>query len=587
MKTHDELVIKICGSAGDGSISATEILNRAASLMGYHIMNFDSYPAEIRGFGKSCGHTRICRDAVLTPGSKADCLVSLNDQHAITELEHLSRNCVIIYDSKPPDYLEEDQAIAGFIEPGMIGYGVPLRELSTMAVKSSRSRNIVALGIISGIFNMAPGCFEQALLMRFARKPKELKEVNLEAFRLGYQFAREKLVKADPIDFANQQLQTDSSRIIISGNAAAARACLDAKITLYAGYPITPATKIMEILAKELPRQGGSVIQTEDEISAIGHITGAGFAGKRAVTATSGPGMCLMTEMLNLAVMAEIPLVLINSQRGGPSTGLPTKTEQSDLNLAVLGASGDSPRPVLAPGTVEECYTVIRAAFDIAEQFQTPVIVLLDFFLSNRLEDAAVTSAPVDWLNAITTPEPETPYLRFKITPNGISPRTVPGMKNGLHTITGLEHDERGRPNYEMDNHRKMTEKRYAKMTLLKSCWKTPIPTAQGPVDAGLIAWGSTRGAAMEALAMLKARNINAAGWFPVLLNPLNTDSLTTFSNQCQRLYVAEMNHTGQFAAMVEAAVKRDVHRITGLYAKPMPPEDIASAIWGGPLDEK
>jgi len=280
-------------------------------------MNFDSYPAEIRGFGKSLGHTKISHEPVLTPGNKVDCLVSLNDVHSITELNSLKEHGTVIYDSKPPDYVEEDCAIAGFIDPGWTGCGVPLRELSTMAVKSARSRNIVALGAIAGLFDLSPNAFIEAISIRFAKKPKELREINAHAFMLGFEYVTKEFTQPRRIESETLGFLEDRDISIISGNEAAARGCLDAGIRLYSGYPITPATKIMEILAKELPKIGGQVVQTEDEISAIGHAIGAGFAGKRAVTATSGPGLCLMIENINLAVMGEIPVVIINSQRGG------------------------------------------------------------------------------------------------------------------------------------------------------------------------------------------------------------------------------------------------------------------------------
>jgi 2-oxoglutarate/2-oxoacid ferredoxin oxidoreductase subunit alpha len=580
-----DVVFKICGSAGDGSISAVEILNRAVASIGYRIMNFDSYPAEIRGFGKSLGYTRIGREKPLTPGTKTDCLIALNDPHAITELSSLSDRSVIIYDSKPTSFHEEDQAIAGFIEPGMIGYGVPLRELSTKAVKSGRSRNIVSLGVVAGLFGFPPDCFEDAINRRFALKDSAVRKSNIDAFRIGYEYAGENLKKEDSIDFGRKTYPHSENISIISGNEAAALACIDAEVRLYAGYPITPATKILEILAKKLPAAGGLVVQTEDEISAIGHVIGAGFAGKRAITATSGPGLCLMTEIFNLAVMAEIPAVVINSQRGGPSTGLPTKTEQADLNLAVFGGSGDSPRPVLAPANVEECYILTKKAFEIAEAFQTPVIVLLDFFLSNRIEDIDTEDFRNDPFGkfsvSMAEPGPD-PYQRFKLTESGISPRAVPGMEGCFHAVTGLEHSENGMPSYEMQNHRDMTAKRHRKLDTLLTHWQTP--EAYGPdgdLDVGIIAWGSTTGAAMEAIQTLSDKGVKAGGWFPRLMWPLQSGVINAFSDRCKTLYVAEMNFSGQYAGMLAGTLSRSFTKICGVYSEPMPSEDIVSTVMG------
>ncbi|MBN1551367.1 2-oxoacid:acceptor oxidoreductase subunit alpha [bacterium] len=583
IQAADDIVIKICGSAGDGSISAVEILNRAAALMGYHIMNFDAYPAEIRGFGKSVGHTRISRSVLLTTGKYTDCLVALDDVHAITELSTMSKRGVLIYDSKPPQYHQEDQAVAGFIEPGMIGYGIPLRELSTIAVRSSRSRNIVALGVLAALLHLQAEYFETAIRKRFSAKPETVIDNNINAFRLGFDYTLQNVNKYDELDFQHHVYSSNRDSIIMSGNEAAARACLDADLRLYAGYPITPATRIMEILAKELPLKGGFVVQTEDEISAAGHVVGAGFAGARSLTATSGPGICLMSEMINLAVMAEIPSVFIDSQRGGPSTGLPTKTEQSDFNIAAFGGSGDSPRPVLAPTSVPECYLLTRIAFDLAECYQTPVIILMDFFLSNRFEDIDLNQLNSNVFGRFTpqtAPLKDQPYLRFEVTDTGISPRAIPGMENMFHTVTGLEHDERGFPNYGKANHLKMTAKRHKKMeTLVRDWQETGTFGPEGQLDVGFISWGSSVGAVMEAISLLNDQNIHSGGFFPRLLSPLQTSHLEVFSRRCKRIIVVEMNYTGQYANYLQVAISKRMERFTRVDAEPISSEDIVNWI--------
>lgn len=582
MNQSDSLVIKICGSAGDGAISAVEILNRACAMMGFHIMNFDSYPAEIRGFGKSVGHTRISRAPVSTPGRYAECLVSLHDLHAITELDRIRTDAVIMYDSRPPVYLEEDTAIAGFIEPGMHGYGVPLRDLSTQVVKSSRSRNIVALGALAAIYNLSLDAFIEAMNIRFARKPQALRDINEKALRAGFDYIQNAKERPVHRDMQAQTWDTGDVRII-NGNEAVARAALDAGLALYAGYPITPATKIMETLAKHLPKQKGTVVQTEDEIAAAGHVIGAGYAGKRAMTATSGPGLCLMTEIINLAVEAEIPGLFVDSMRGGPSTGLPTKTEQSDLNLALYGGSGDSPRPVIAPADVRECYSMTRRAFEVAEAFQTPVILLIDFFLSNRFEDLppdVFSTFKAGMFKPVVAEPSDTPYARYKATENGISPVSHPGMKGLQHAITGLEHDARGFPNYDGDNHRIMTRKRLRKFETLRSAF--PVPETTGPegrLDVGIIAWGSTIGSAREAMTDPALADARLGGFFPRLLYPLQMDPLIAFARRCRSLVVVEMNAGGQFANCVEQALQRNVSRLAEVPAEPIPVEQIISHI--------
>lgn len=581
-----DVTIEICGSAGDGSIAAGQMLNLAMTFIGYHVMNFDSYPAEIRGFGKSVAHTRVSGSRLHMTGNSVDCLVALDDPHSITSLDSLAENGVIIYDSKPMDYLEEDQAIAGFVEPGMVGYGVPLRELSTRATRSARSRNIVALGALAGIFRIPVEAFHHAIRRRFLGKKASLVQANIDAFDLGFRYGTEEIIKADGIDFGFRGNGRKENVEITSGNAAVARACIDAGLRLYAGYPITPATRILEILARQLPAKGGVVIQTEDEISAIGHVIGSGFAGHRAATATAGPGFSLMVEFLNLAVMSEVPLVVIDSQRGGPSTGLPTKTEQADLNLAVFGGSGDSPRPVIAPARVEECYELVLKSFEVAEAFQTPVIVLLDFFLSNRMEDVVwgrVDPARFGVYKARKARRKKgEAYRRYAFTETGVSPRAVPGMEGFFYTATGLEHDETGLPNYSPRVHQEMTHKRHAKLDALGRQWPAPETVGhRGKLDIGIVSWGSMVGSAMEAIEELAGMGIRAGGLFPRLMWPVNERALKAFSARSRRLITVEMNHTGQYASIVERVVKEDVFRLCRVHGAPLPSSEIVASVLG------
>ena len=242
------------------------------------------------------------------------------------------------------------------------------------------------LGYLAGLLGLARDAFHQTIEEKFKTKAKTVARQNLKAFDAGYDLAQ-RVFRLDTVAIKPpRRTKSRGDAVMMTGNGAVVRAFLDAGIETYFGYPITPATSIMERLTVEMPKAGGRVLQTEDEISAIAATIGAGYAGARAATATSGPGLALMAEMLGLGVMAEVPSVIVVSQRGGPSTGLPTKTEQSDLNMAVFGGAGDAQRIVLAPTNVEGCYKCAGKAFEIAEKFQTPVIVLLDLYLSNRYE---------------------------------------------------------------------------------------------------------------------------------------------------------------------------------------------------------
>jgi 2-oxoglutarate ferredoxin oxidoreductase subunit alpha len=334
-----------------------------------------------------------------------------------------------------------------------------------------------------------------------------------------------------------------------------------------------------------MPQRGARVLQTEDEISAIAAAIGAGYTGARTATATSGPGLALMTEMLGLGVIAEVPVVIFVSQRGGPSTGMPTKTEQSDLNLAVYGAAGDAQRIVIAPTNVEGCYRCAGKAFEMAERYQTPVIVLLDLYLSNRYEAVELPAqnpfAP-DCNKPVSKPEPDTPYRRFALTEDSISPRAVPGQPGCQHVITGLEHNELGRPSDQPEIHSLMSRKRHQK---LEAALAHPDLTIgkrfgdEGAIDVGILGWGSTFGEILEAMMAAQAEGIRCAAMKVVMLSPLPAAAVAAFLDDCREVLVPEVNYEGQFANLVSGALGRPLTRLNRVTGTPMGVEDILSEI--------
>ena len=289
-----------------------------------------------------------------------------------------------------------------------------------------------------------------------------------------------------------------------------AAAAIFAGCTFFGGYPITPSTEIMQFLDREIWKYGGTVLQAEDEIAGIGAVVGASFAGKKAMTATSGPGMSLKTEMLGLASIAELPLVCVNVQRGGPSTGMPTKAEQSDLFQAAFSAHGDCLRPVLAPTSVGDMFGVTVEAFNLAEYYQTPVIVLSDQEIAQRKETVdPIDTTKFQLLERRRPTGPElTNYARFKLTESGISPISHPGLPGGNYLAAGIEHNELGRPTASGEMHARMNEKRFRKFNPLKN--RRDLFTVEGDPDApiGMVSWGSVAGVAREALRLAQAEGL-------------------------------------------------------------------------------
>jgi 2-oxoglutarate ferredoxin oxidoreductase subunit alpha len=580
MNTTD-IQIVICGLAGDGTIAAGDILKRAMARAGYKIISFDIYPAEIRGFGKCVARVRITTEQVYSLKPQCEILVSLDDSQAIEHVAEVRDFGAIVYEGNPISRVPEGGHITAHIKPGQLPYALSQRQISEQTTGVGRCRNIVSLGFVAGLWDLPAEHFHEIITAKFARKGTALAESNLLAFDAGFEVGAGTF-KLDDVALGPPTHAAEGADVkMMTGNGAVVRACLDVGLDAFFGYPITPATPIMERLFVEMPKVGAVALQTEDEISAIGATLGAGYAGSRAATATSGPGLALMTEMLGLGVMAEVPAVVFACQRGGPATGLPTKTEQSDLNLAVHGGAGDAQRIVLAPTNVEGCYQCAGKAFELAEKFQTPVIVLLDLYLCNRYETVVPPKENPFEPNAsagTSTLSKNEPYCRYAATEAFVSPRVLPGHEGGMHTITGLEHDEFGHPSDQSAVHMAMSAKRHQKLAAALD--RSDLNHFkrfgdEGPVDVGILGWGSTFGECLEAMLSAQAEGIRCAAMKVVMLSPLPIGPIGDFLADCKEVLVPELNYEGQFANLVVAAVGRPVTRLNRVTGAPMEIEEI------------
>jgi 2-oxoglutarate ferredoxin oxidoreductase subunit alpha len=570
-----DITIEICGMSGDGTIAAGGLLNAAVSEAGFSVLAFDSYPAEIRGFGRCVTHSRIGEEEMLALREKAHVLISLDDEQSRSRIPFLEKGAAVIFDNQPPSYVGEGHAIPAHVEPDTNLFGIPFGDLAAEASGSTRGRNLTALGGFAAVFGLPPEIFRGVIEKKFVPKGEKVLKANIKSFDAGYEFALEtfegRLIKS----LIPPKIKEGTEKVLLSGNVAIAQAALDANLKLYFGYPITPATPILEYLAKALPEKGGTVLQMEDEISSIGAVLGAFYAGKRALTATSGPGFALMTELITHGIMAEIPAVIIDAQRGGPATGLPTKTEQSDLHAAVFGGPGDSPRIVIAPTNVTECYEYTVKSFQLAEKYQTPVIVLTDFFLDNRVENVPMPHASEEALkdgNIYPDPSTEGPYRRFELTESGISPRAIPGMEDFMFTTTGLEHTEAGVPNYTPENHMRLSDKRHRKIQ--GALEDLPVPkefSNGGPLDVGVISWGSTFGSALEAVIEGQEKGMKVGALKITSLFPYHAGIIRGFMDRCRDILIPELNHQGQLANLIGHLHRKDVVRINLVTGKPIP----------------
>jgi 2-oxoglutarate ferredoxin oxidoreductase subunit alpha len=571
---NTDLVIGMAGAGGDGIVSAGESLLTAAALIGYHGVLTKSFGPQIRG-GESSFRLRMSTRKVLNAGGALDLAVALNWEDFLkfgAELPVGDRTTVI-YDSNTN--VAPDEIPLRRVKPAEI-LAVPIEQMARDSGGGERAKNTVVLGLMSGWVGIGRNEVIAGIQKRLAKKGTEIVDRAVAAFQAGLEYAEQHPLGTNRVMSAPEG---SVSKYVVDGNDLCAAAAIVAGCTFFGGYPITPSSEIMHFFGREIWKYGGTMLQAEDEIAGIGAVIGASFAGKKAMTATSGPGMSLKTEMLGLASIAELPLVCINVQRGGPSTGIPTKGEQSDLFQAAFSAHGDVIRPVLAPISAEDVFDVTIEAFNLAEQYQTPVIILSDQEVGQRKETAEpIDPARVAIIERLAPTEQDLEhYTRFRFTESGISPISHPGMKGGNYLASGIEHNEQGAPTANGEMHSRMNEKRLRKFDPLKL--RRDLFVVEGDADAGvgLISWGSVAGAAIEAFQLATAEGLNVKLLVPRLLYPVAEEVYSEFFGTITRGVVVEQNHLGQLHRLLRmfVDVPRGVETLAKSGSNPITPDEI------------
>lgn len=551
----NDMVIRIGGESGEGIVTIGEVFVRIAAFSGLEVYTFRTFPAEILG-GHVTFQARISDQPVLSQGDDFDVLIALNQEGYDNHIDELKPGGVVLYDSATttPAKRTEDHLL----------YALPVDDLAR-SISFMRGRNLVMIGAMVQLFGLSLDKAKQMVHRRLGRF-KDVLPKNLEALGSGYKYAQEHFTQRPPV-YLEPPAGEVKEGLVMTGNQALALGAIAAGCRVYAGYPITPATDIMEYLAKELPKVGGVVVQAEDEISAINMAIGASFAGARAMTATSGPGLSLMIEALGLSSMTEVPVVVIDVQRAGPATGMPTKTAQGDLYLAFYAGNDEPPRFVIAPSSVEDCFYQMINAFNLAERYQMPVIVLSDQALAPRVE-----TCPPFRLDEIELLDRELPdldrdgdYMRYRVTETGVSPMAIPGMKGGYYTAEGLEHNQKGNPNYTPQIHKTMTEKRWRKVDTARqqlALWANVVEE-WGDEDAAIaiMGWGSSLGPVKEAMKRAQAAGYRVAALFPKVLFPMPDLRIRRFMRGRRVIIIPELNHLGQFARVVQHRYSRELIR--------------------------
>ena len=568
----NQLSWKVGGQQGEGIESTGEIFSIALNRLGYYLYGYRHFSSRIKG-GHTNNKIRVSTTEVRSISDDLDILVAFDQETIDVNYKELHDKGIIIADSKiNPKKPERLKASL---------YAVPFTEIAT-DLGTSLMKNMVAVGATCAVLNLNINVFEVVVQEIFGRKGQQVVAKNMEAIQAGYDYLKNQLTENSKL--MELEKADGQKRLFMIGNDAIALGAIAGGCRFMAAYPITPASEIMEYLIKKLPALGGAVIQTEDEIAAATMAIGANYGGVRAITASAGPGLSLKMEAIGLSGMTETPLVIVDTQRGGPSTGLPTKQEQSDLMAMIYGTHGEIPKIVLAPSTVQEAFYDTAEAFNLAEEYQCPVIILSDLQLSlgkQTVEPLEFDKVEIRRGKLITEDLPEIEnkgyFKRYEVTEDGVSPRVIPGVKNGIHHVTGVEHDETGKPSESAVNRNLQMDKRFRKVEKIK--FDTPVykNAPHEEADLLIVGFNSTRGAIEEAMVRLEKDGMKVNHAHIRLIHPFPTDELLPLVRSAKKIAVVENNATGQLANIIKMNVgyNEKINKILKYDGNPFLPHEV------------
>ncbi|MDT4012583.1 MULTISPECIES: 2-oxoacid:acceptor oxidoreductase subunit alpha [Staphylococcus] len=546
---------KVGGQQGEGIESTGEIFATAMNREGYYLYGYRHFSSRIKG-GHTNNKIRVSTTPVHAISDDLDILIAF-DQETI-ELNHheMRDDSVIIVDAKAKPSRPENCKAQLIVLP----FTDIAKELGTKLMK-----NMVAIGATCAIMDLDIKSFESLIANTFGKKGENIVDMNVQALHAGYEAMKEEMTDLKG-DYHLEASQSEPHLYMI-GNDAIGLGAISAGSKFMAAYPITPASEIMEYMIENLPKVNGAVIQTEDEIAAATMAIGANYAGVRAFTASAGPGLSLMMESIGLSGMTETPLVIVNTQRGGPSTGLPTKEEQSDLMQMIYGTHGDIPKIVVAPTDAEDSFYLTVEAFNLAEEYQCPVIILSDLQLAlgkqtvEQLDFSRVEIKRGELLQSdIERDEDDKSYFkRYALTASGVSPRPIPGVKGGIHHVTGVEHSPEGKPSESAQNRQEQMDKRMRKTE--KLLINEPVIDDQPYDEADILYIGfiSTKGAIQEGKARLEDEGIKVNHLQIKQLHPFPKQIVQEAVDKAKKVVVVEHNYQGQLANILKMNV--NVHQ--------------------------
>ncbi|HZM33703.1 MAG TPA: 2-oxoacid:acceptor oxidoreductase subunit alpha [Burkholderiales bacterium] len=554
---HNSVSVALAGSGGAGVMTAGNMLLEAAAGAGYYGLMTRTSGPQIRG-GEAAAMVRVSTFPTDAQDDRFDVLAAidwLNVQRFSAELP-LGAGSIVIGDpaqGEPPDV---------FLRSGARHAPVPLKKLA--AEVEGGWPNMVALGLLAGMIGLDWAPLDTAI----RKSMKKGLEAGLAAARIG--FSQAPSLPNFPLD--NPGLKT--ARWLITGNEAAGYGALRGGVRFVAAYPITPATELLEWLSPALAKVGGTLVQAEDELASINMALGASFGGVPSLTATSGPGLSLMIESLGLGVAAEVPVVVVDVMRTGPSTGIATKSEQADLNLALYGLHGDAPHIVVAPNSLADCVAATEWAVGLAESLQVPAIVLSDQYFGQARAVVDVPSSKPTGLRRLVCEAPGEGYKRYALAPSGISPMAIPGTPGAAYVADGLEHNERGTPSSQAGDHLAQMDKRARKLAALDpgDRWAS----VEGEGETAVLTFGSCTGPVREALVGKSVKLVSLR-----LLSPAQPERLKKALEGVKRVLVVEQNHSGQFLRYLRAeyGLPGEVKSLRRPGPLPFRPEEIEKAL--------
>jgi 2-oxoglutarate ferredoxin oxidoreductase subunit alpha len=575
MKT--DISVMIAGKAGDGVLFTGNVLAKILKRQGWEIVTYRNFPSNIRG--EATNYTiRASQKNIHGSADKIDVLMAFDCDAILKHIGSVAEEGIILCEGKELTRLNPEE------RTGRTFHAFPMRKLAREKLGKEIFKNMILLGGLCYILDLDFSIITQIISDFFIeKKGRDVVQKNVQAIHLGCEEAKKIVPEKERHRLKSKR---DLNRLLLSGDEAIALGALVAGCRFFAAYPICPATEIWMWLALVFPRYEGLVVQTEDEMAAINMALGASYTGVRAMTSTSGPGASLMMEGFSLAGMAEIPIVVVHVQRVGPSTGLPTKSEQADLTQWIHGAHGDFPRIVLSPGTIKECYQFTIKAFNLADRYQCPVILLTeqDYGQNYRtVKNFGFSKIHIDRGRMLSQKEllRINDYQRYGFVQDGISPRVLPSMENGIHMVESNEHDVRGYRDESSHNRKRMMEKRMQKLISARKDLIRSKIWGKRTSDIGIIGCGSILGPTQEAMEQLLDSGIETKYMQIRTLWPFLSTEVENFINSCERIFVVDNNFEGQLKHLIKSQVnhKDEIESIVNYSGQTFRPLEISGFI--------